>query len=145
MVSFFAEVKIFRFWPKTMDYNNDIVRCFVVTLLPPAELASENDEMPDRLLHPENYHCNSPSPRSSNKSNSSSSKSSRSAASSSQPSQSHSNSSQQSKELVHPVSDDGGGGERLLAVRPQAVYGSVQRRHTEPPSANKQQPQGSIN
>ena len=21
MVSFFAEVKIFRFWPKTMDYN----------------------------------------------------------------------------------------------------------------------------
>lgn len=109
------------------------------------ELASENDEMPDRLLHPENYHCNSPSPRSSNKSNSSSSKSSRSAASSSQPSQSHSNSSQQSKELVHPVSDDGDGGERLLAVRPQAVYGSVQRRHTEPPSANKQQPQGSIN
>ena len=21
MVSFFAEVKVFRFWPKTMDYN----------------------------------------------------------------------------------------------------------------------------
>ena len=26
MVSFFAEVKIFRFWPKTMDYNKAFYR-----------------------------------------------------------------------------------------------------------------------
>ena len=32
MVSFFAEVNIFRFWPKTMDYNKDWtdqIRCHV--------------------------------------------------------------------------------------------------------------------
>ena len=37
MVSFFAEVKIFRFWPKTMDYNkafcSKLSSFFVVLLL----------------------------------------------------------------------------------------------------------------
>ena len=36
MVSFFAEVKIFRFWPKTMDYNKAFLpksRRFSVVLL----------------------------------------------------------------------------------------------------------------
>ena len=36
MVSFFAEVKIFRFWPKTMDYNKAFLpksRCFSAVLL----------------------------------------------------------------------------------------------------------------
>ena len=29
MVSFFAEVKFFRFWPKTMDYNKAFYRDFL--------------------------------------------------------------------------------------------------------------------
>ena len=36
MVSFFAKVKIFRFWPKTMDYNKAFLpksRCFSAVLL----------------------------------------------------------------------------------------------------------------
>ena len=36
MVSFFAEVKIFRIWPKTMDYNKAFLpksRCFSAVLL----------------------------------------------------------------------------------------------------------------
>ena len=36
MVSFFAEVKIFNFWPKTMDYSQAFLpklRSFVVVLL----------------------------------------------------------------------------------------------------------------
>ena len=36
MVSFFAEVKFFRFWPKTMDYNKAFLpksRCFSAVVL----------------------------------------------------------------------------------------------------------------
>ena len=36
MVSFFAEVKFFRFWPKTMDYNKAFLpkfRSFFMVLL----------------------------------------------------------------------------------------------------------------
>ena len=57
MVSFLAKVKIFRFWPKTMDYNKafyrnrgDFLRSFYSTVEGAMKLNSVPLEMPFQLV-----------------------------------------------------------------------------------------------